>query len=61
MSNQSRKYVRPGDACCKCGKYEVEVIDEWVSAYCGYCNDRLVEQANEAREWRDYHSDEGKP
>jgi hypothetical protein len=41
--------------CKKCGKNEVEQIDDWVSNYCGHCNDRLIEQANEDREWRYYH------
>lgn len=42
--------------CAKCNKNEVEQIDDWVSKFCGHCNDRLIEKSNERREWDHYHS-----
>ena len=41
--------------CRRCGKYPVEVIEDWQSDCCGYCNDRRIEHANERREWDYYH------
>lgn len=47
--------IRPGDSCRRCGKRDVEVIDDWVSDCCDYCNDRRIEHANARREWEYYH------
>lgn len=49
---------KPGDLCRTCGKYPVETIEDWVSDYCGYCNDRLIEKSKEDAEWRYYHSED---
>lgn len=46
---------KPGDLCNKCNKREVETIDDWVSDFCGYCNDRLIENYNERKEFDYYH------
>lgn len=45
------------DRCCKkCGKHEVEEIEDWISDYCGRCNDGLIDKANERREWDHFHT-----
>lgn len=41
--------------CKRCGKWEVEEIEDWISDMCGNCNDRDIEHANERREWNYYH------
>lgn len=46
---------KPDDICCRCKKRPVEVIDDFVSSQCGYCNDRDVERTRERDEWNYYH------
>lgn len=41
--------------CKRCGKQEVEEIEDWISDQCGSCNDRDIEKYNEKREWDYYH------
>lgn len=41
--------------CARCKTEPVEVIDEWVSHLCCYCNDREIERSNRQREWDHYH------
>lgn len=41
--------------CKKCNENEVEQIDDWLSKFCGHCNDQLIQEANERREWNHYH------
>lgn len=41
--------------CAKCKVNPVEQIDEWVSNYCSFCNDRMIERSNKRREWDHFH------
>lgn len=47
--------------CCKCKRREVEVIDDWISNYCDYCNDGFIDQSNKRQEWDHYHPGEPCP
>lgn len=49
---------RPHDICQRCHKQEVEVIEDWVSQYCPYCNDHLAEKYREQQEFAYYHQDD---
>lgn len=43
--------------CARCGKREIEIIDDWESAQCRQCNDRDIERNENRREWEYFHDE----
>lgn len=45
--------------CASCGEFGVETFEDYEGQYddanCPRCNDKLIDKANEQREWNYFH------